>query len=342
MSAKHHLVPQFYLRNFANRRNQVVLVDRDDPSRAFRRSVRNACAEVGFYRIEVDDLDREEDRATHDPELVENLLNGFETSAAPAIYKLVNGYRDFCSQHDWYHLINYIALQTVRGVRWREDVNASASHELRMHLAESLSNDEIRGWLVEEGRPARNKDIAGFRRDLLSERGPRVEAPQAVLIQEGLRMALSDIAERLADRMHWEFIEPKRVPMLTADEPVCWWAPGDGPVGFGNAKVVWLPLSRGLILQLRDADETNETLGLPTQQSDDGPDELASIVNREVAAQAERWILHHPDDEPLHQVDIPPRTVWRTEVIDVRQEGNVVRERYVHRRLPPRRSGRVG
>lgn len=338
MGARHHLVPQFYLRNFANDRFQVMLVDRDVPSRMHRSHIRNACVEVGFYRIEADVLEREEDRATHNPEVIEALLGGFEAAAAPAINKLAGRRRDSFSREDWYHLINFIALQTVRGTRWREDFKASASHALRQYLGESVSDEEIRGWLREEGRPCRDGDIVAFRRKMISEQGPRLVAPQAVMIQEGLKLALSGIAERLADRMCWEFIEPTSVPVLTSDEPVCWWAAGDGPTGYGNAPIVWMPLSRGRILQMRDADETNENLGLPRLDTVGGHDELASIVNSEIAGQAERWVVHHPDDTPLDDVEIPPRTQWGNQLADVRQEGTRVYEQYIHRRLPNRRT----
>lgn len=336
--SRHHLVPRFYLQNFADERSQqVVLVDRDDPARSHLNHTKNACAEVGYYRIKTDLLERAEDRAKHDPEIIEKLLGRFEHAAAPAIDKLVRRRGDLFSKDDWFHLVNFIALQTVRGARWRQDFNAAATQEMRRHLGKTVTDDEIRGWLIEEGRPAQYSDIIDFRRDMLGNRGPRLIAPQAVIIQEGFQMALSGIAERLADRRRWEFIEPERVGVLTADEPVCWWSPGDGPVGYGNAPVVWLPLSRNLILQICDAKETNKSLGLPRLDGAGGSDELASIVNREIAGQAERWIVHHPDDSPLDSVQIPTRTEWTNELIDVSVDGNQVREQYIHRRRPRRR-----
>ena len=336
MSARHHIVPQFYLRRFANESDQVALVDRDTPSRVHRNHVRRACSEVGFYRIETNSLEREEDRASHDPEIVEQIFGQFETAAAPAIHKILAGQRDL-SKVDQFHLINFIALQTVRGARWREDFNAVATHAMRRYVAETLTDKEIRGWLVDERRRSRNVDIATYRRELLSD-GPRLEAPSEVMIQEGFKMALSDvggIAEQLVDRMcDWDFIEPRTTAVLTSDEPVCWWAPGDEPFGYGNAKIVWLPLSRGVVLQMRQAGESNESLGLPALDSIEGHNELALIVNREVASQAQRWIVHHPDDRPLDDLEILPRTQWVNERVGVSHEGNFVREQYVHRRRP--------
>lgn len=106
MSARHHLVPQFYLRHFANQGQQVTLVDRDQPDRVIVTAVRKACAEVGFYRIETEVLAREEDRRTHDPEVVEHHLSQFERAAAPAVYKMLRTGLADISRDDWYHLIN--------------------------------------------------------------------------------------------------------------------------------------------------------------------------------------------------------------------------------------------
>lgn len=114
-------------------------------------TVRNACAEVGFYRIETEVLAREEDRVNHYPEVIEHHLSQFEHAGAPAMRKLLRtGWTDF-TKEDWYHLINHIALQTVRGHRWREDFNATATHQMRAHLGETITDERIRSRLRADG-----------------------------------------------------------------------------------------------------------------------------------------------------------------------------------------------
>ncbi|GAB3062778.1 MULTISPECIES: DUF4238 domain-containing protein [Micrococcales] len=334
MSARHHLVPQFYLRNFANGNQQLALVDRARPDRAIRNAVRKACSEVGFYRIETDVLAREQDRIGHDPEVVEHHLSQFERAAAPAIYKLIRtGLSDF-TKEDWYHLINHIALQTVRGHRWREDFNAAATHQMRLHLGQTVTDEQIRAWLRESDRPITDEEVSAFRVELLGPKGPRLVAPEAVMVQESLKLALSGLGERLADGMHWTLIRSDEAPVLTSDEPVCWWSPGDGPVGYATANVVWFPLSPRLILQLRDRDLDQRALGLPTIDTAAGRDDLIRLINGQVGGQAHRWIIHHPDDRPLDRLQLAPRTKWGDQLVSSTHEGSTRRELWYHRRLP--------
>ena len=58
------------------------------------------------------------------------------------------------------------------------------------------------------------------------------------------------------------------------------------------------------------------------------------LVNGRVATQAHRWIVHHPDDHPLEDLVLGPRTAWGDELVSVEEEGTTQRELYVHRRLP--------
>ena len=58
-------------------------------------------------------------------------------------------------------------------------------------------------------------------------------------------------------------------------------------------------------------------------------------MNRLVASQAERWIIHHPGDSPLAEMALPPREIWGDELVLVDQQGETRREVYVHRRTEP-------
>ncbi len=334
VSPRHHLVPQFYLRNFADSNQQLALVDRDRPDRVVRSAVRKACAEVGFYRIETEVLARDEDRAGHDPESIEHHLSQFEQAAAPAVYKLLRtGWADFTTE-DWYHLINHIALQTIRGHRWREDFNAMATHHMRLQLGETVTDDSVRTWLHANGRPASADDVGIFKAEMLGPSGPKLVAPDAVMIQEGIKLALGELGERLAHQMTWSLILSDTEPVLTSDEPVCWWSPGDAPVGYLTASIVWLPLSPRVILQLRDREAEHEELGLPPCSTPAGRDELVRLVNSQIANQAHRWVVHHPDDRPLDGLQIALRTTWGDQFISAKKDGSTSHELWVHRRLP--------
>ncbi|MDH6180763.1 hypothetical protein M2152_000945 [Microbacteriaceae bacterium SG_E_30_P1] len=334
MAARHHTVPRFYLRNFADISGHLALVSRDVPSRPLRVSVGNVAVETGFYRIEPEDLAREEDRARFDPEGVEAALSGLEAAIAPAIRSLVESGFDPSDHEVWYRLVQFAALQTVRGNRWRNDFAALATQSVRASLLGDLDEERVRSFLVGRGLPNGPGDVVAFVERLASSKFPAVVPPQAVLVQESLRMALGDpegeemgLGQFLAGK-EIELIVANRAAVLTSDEPVCWWSPGNRPIGYATAQVVWVPLSPRLIVQFRDPAFDISAHGAPIED----PDKTVRMVNRLVASQAERWIIHHPEDVPLADLDLPPREVWGDEVLAVRDEDDVRRELRIHRR----------
>ena len=337
MAARHHTVPQHYLRNFADVSGHIRLVDRDDPTKSFNSTVKKAAAERGFYRIETGDLALEIDRAHHNPEAVEAALSAIEGAVAPTIQKVVELGLTQLTDNDWYRLIQFATLQTVRGNRWRNDFAALATHSARTSLLAELDNEQIRTWLTEQRLPAGPEAIADFRDSLRSSRFPRVIPPQALLVQESLKMAFGnpDVGDiglgRFLAEKKIELIRTSHTPVLTSDEPVCWWSPGQSPIGYATAQVVWVPLSPRLILQFREPTFDSAANGLPGTS-----DALASSVNRLVAAQAERWIMHHPGDNPLKGVQLPERGRWGDELVAVHEDTDGNRsETYLYRRFQP-------
>lgn len=342
MAARHHTVPQFYLRNFTDDAGQVMLMSRDSPHRTFRTSAKNAVAETGFYRIETDDLVREEDRATFDPESIEAALSEVETAMAPAIQRLVEDHSGVVDTATWYQLIQFTAVQTVRGHRWRNDFAAMATQSMRTRVLEIGAQEKARLWLAAQGRSNQPADVAAFLDSVFSSRFPQVVPPQAVLVQESLKMALGNpdtndvgLGQYLAKKK-LDLIVPKRAIVLTSDEPVCWWSPGGGPVGYATAKVVWVPLSPQLIAQFCEPTFDLTAHNFPDIRSSEGHDEIVAVVNRLVAAQAERWIVLRPGDAPIEQMDLPPREIWGDEQLAVHEEDERTRrELRVYRRLRP-------
>jgi hypothetical protein len=52
---RHHLVPESYLRRFADERDQVRVVSRTDPGHTFVTGITNTAVERDFYTVETDD-----------------------------------------------------------------------------------------------------------------------------------------------------------------------------------------------------------------------------------------------------------------------------------------------
>jgi hypothetical protein len=284
-----------YLRNFADSSGRILLRDRQQLHRTHLVNVRKAVSEVGYYRIEREELARDEDRAGFDPESIESALSGIEGAANPVLHKIIaSGVTDF-STNDWYRLYQFVSLQTTRGNRWRNQVIAAVTAGLKAAYLTSQPDARAREWLETQGRPSSSSDVEAFLRGV-SERFPRVVPPKAVLVQESMRMAFGSL--ETDDIGLTRFLAPMQVrvirttvPVVTCDEPACWWAPGGGFVPYALARMVWFPLTPRLVVQFRAPDFDARAHDLPVEA-----DALASFVNTQITSQAERWIIEHPDD----------------------------------------------
>ncbi len=87
---RHHLVPQFLLRRFADDDAKLVMVKRDDLSVSLPTTVNNACNEAGFYRIDTEDV-APSHQDGHDPEAAEKTLAAFEARADKSIRRIIEG-----------------------------------------------------------------------------------------------------------------------------------------------------------------------------------------------------------------------------------------------------------
>lgn len=99
---------------------------------------------------------------------------------------------------------------------------------------------------------------------------------------------------------HIDLIRATNATVLTSDEPVCWWSPESDEAPYALAQVIWVPLSPALVVQFREPGFDLEAHGWPGRSSAASQDETVSMVNAVVAAQAERWVIHHPDDPECH------------------------------------------
>ena len=218
MTPRHHTVPQVYLRFFADDARRVRLVARDDLAASQVTSVRNACAEVGFYRVDPEAFEVPPGHTPPEPEVIEAYLGGFEARAAPSLCKLNHTGMADITQDDWYHLIHFIALQTARGNRFREDLDAAANQAMRTYLGQCATDDRIRAWLEQRGDPSDPPAVAVFRESLLGDARPRLLPPQEFYVQESMRFALTTLSDLLASGRRWSVIE-SRVAAFQRDQP---------------------------------------------------------------------------------------------------------------------------
>lgn len=314
---RHHIVPQMYLRRFADERGQVLLVDRNDASRRHRSSVVRACRETDYYEIPTDDLE-DYAREGHDPEMVEQTLSDIEGTADVRIDELLAG---GCppSTEVRFRLSLFFAIQMARGGAFRRTMDEMSEALAPAWLAAEISEDDVRRRLRKNGQDASEARVREVYETLIGPNGPKPQWRQGNYVQESLRRALQ-LQEHLSFRT-WRLLTFDQPCLITSDEPVAVLA-GDGPMPFGpaNTPALWVPLDRRHALAL--------TLS-GTEGVVHSGETRARRINQMVADQAERWILCHPDEQAWIPETLGPRMEMRDEVLVAYQDGDLVGEQHV-------------
>lgn len=323
---RHHLVPQMYLRRFADADGKLTMIDRAGVLPARTVSVNRACNESGYYTIPADDLE-EHAREEHDPELVEKLFASIESDAAVVIARIIRDHElPARGSTDRFDLALLVAQQITRGWAFRAELEEMVNLQARLYLQPELTDARIRQHLREAGEPSSRRHVEAYRNDILKGDWS-VRLGQSFMIQQGIRMAYEMAMPEILRRT-WcvrTFDDPV---LLTSDEPVALWSPGPFVPGIGTAETYWWPLDRRHLLSMSTREGEEAVQPAPVAR--------ARKVNQLVAQQAHRWIFHHPEDEGLAGAVLPPRERYVQETVDVTVTPTSVRElmQVVRRREP--------
>lgn len=242
---RHHLVPQFYLRRWADDRDQVFVVPRD--GKPHLSNIINAVVESGFYTVDV---------ATGPTDEVETRLSEIEGQLAPAIARTVDGAWPI-SDEDRGALANFAALQLGRGWQLRSMLNEGTDKMIKLVAQMYASHpDALKAKIAEaQGREPSDEEVAEVARFMSSgEFNVRPHRNEAVL-------AAFETASKLVDPlfgMTWDVAvaEPSTCGFLTSDHPAALWrmegtAPQWQGVGIATCDEITMPLSRNCAVIMR-------------------------------------------------------------------------------------------
>jgi hypothetical protein len=283
-SPRHHLIPQFFLKRFANEQDQLILVD-GKSGKAHTTHVKNAAVEAGFYTIETDEGPSQE---------VEAFLSSVESATAQALTLLDEGTWPLLGEARG-ALATFIALQLVRGRDFRFAVNDFELSVMKKAMQlEALNPDSVRQRLKEATGSDPSDAELEFTLEVMRE-GRFDIRDRGSTIVAGIE-ASQDLA-KLAFVKRWRLLEGDEMALLIGDVPVTMWAdPKRHPtsvraVGLGTADEVILPLDPWKCLLLSPPNDF--TPGADDLRSSIGAEGAAKINLRTVAT-AQRFIFHHP------------------------------------------------
>jgi hypothetical protein len=116
-----HYVPQFYLRGFVGKKNQLLVMDRRNKE-PFRTAPKNVAGETHFNRIDVKGMD---------PNAVEKVLSDFEGEVAPALER-VKADKSLAKEEDRGAVLNLMAALALRNPWRRKAVSEIVENATRM------------------------------------------------------------------------------------------------------------------------------------------------------------------------------------------------------------------
>ncbi|CAH0159022.1 hypothetical protein SRABI83_00902 [Arthrobacter sp. Bi83] len=291
----HHYVPQFLLRGFADKDNQLRATLRSNLQTSHLTAVRKAAAERDFYTIPTEEL-TPESRRGHNPESVEKSLADIESRASSDIRLIVAGGSPYTTALR-YRMATLVAMQLTRSPRFRRDYVGVANLSARALLERKLTDDRLRQHLSDHGRPTSPEDVARFRKEVFE--GEYKLVPSTThLVQETLKFGIETLSPLMFSRTPrvLRFSEPL---LLTSDVGAAPWSPND-PIpwsnGIAKAHTIFLPLNRFTALALTRGGSPSDRIVQSI---------WADHSNFALANAAERWIYQHPDDSSLDRIDLP-------------------------------------
>lgn len=283
---RHHYVPQFYLKRFADTRGKIVQVRREDGKLVATSTVGKTAASNDFYTVELDDGAKSQE--------IEKFLSKLEADAAPIIEAMVSG--NLPENEAREHLAIFLALQMNRGHDVR-DLEQQAMTAITRMILRVAPPEYIRETLREKGIEIDDDRIAAMKTADVT-----VTPRQNRSVEMMLRMAVELAPHFLA--LTWHIVRFERPMLLTSDRPVTLWRRPSGPndpygVGIATAEEIHFPISPKMSLLLRPVRPVPE--GVLS-----GNAKVAQHINRLVATQAFRWIYHTPGLTPLQGIPLHP------------------------------------
>ncbi|PPH89826.1 DUF4238 domain-containing protein [Rathayibacter sp. AY1D5] len=276
---RHHVVSAFYLRGFADERDQLQCAPRDG-SPEFRTAVGNATVHTDFYTF--DDTDGEPSGD------FEDWMAGIERDAAPVLLSLVAGNAPPPVGDERMALAGWIALQYLR----------TESQRAMMSQLDALVRT------ITEQRPGvfRPEPVAEAVRHAPTSANA---ASEPHLDQTRMLMPLFAAVIMASPWVISHFTDDY---LITGDHPVHLMAHPDAgnnrPLAFGTARALALPLSRRASLIA----VTSQPAKPPTDPPpEDGSADEARYMNLQTILNTRRLVLRHPDDPlPIPVAEFPP------------------------------------
>lgn len=299
---RHHHVPAFYLRGFAD--GDRITTVRLPGDHRHTQSVRKTAAENGFYAIpghqDGDDV-------------FEKALSGVEGDASRVFARIAEGEWPLTPE-DRATLAYFIALQVSRGPEQRRNMEFLSAQATRMEIGYG-GKSNVKAWAKRE----KGLDLTDAEADAMWEQatqagGPPIRLTALAHIKQMVK--LSGELEKYISGRPWTLFRFRSRRLITSDTPVTLIRNlNDDPnygVGFMTAWGIIYPLTRDAGLLMNDATMLAER-NVPVERVraaefdfvQEGTTMTEKFFNGHTADAASMWLYHHPDDARFVPDELP-------------------------------------
>jgi hypothetical protein len=296
---RHHTVPQFYLKGFANEAGRIRRTSLSEPERPHIISIGDATVHTDFYMVEDKD-------GTFD-DRIEKVLDKVENDSAVGFRAVLGGRQWPLTGEARASIATWVALQHLRGPSQRQMINDIADSIFKLQVM--LGGREGIQEALDDSRaePANAQEVDDAFAKYTAPNSFRIEMSPNEHIKSMLEQ-LGGVAFSMYSRP-WSIIGYKRKALATSDHPVVLVPAEDSPflgVGALTAGGIYVPLDRQTALVMGDLpdDPASATAGASDVRFG-GNATLANSLNRMMIGNAREAIFTHPDDAHLTSGPLP-------------------------------------
>lgn len=291
---RHHYVPQFHLRGFAN--EETITTVELPGDRSYSQPVRKAAAENHLYSLPGHPAGSD---------IFEKALSQLEGHVASIFAEIVSGTWPL-DEESRGTLAYYIALQMARGPEQRRNMENLARQMTRLEIGYG-GRAGVQGWAKRNlGLDVDEATVARLWDEAMRPEGPPIGVSAATHIEQTLELAGS-LQPYLAGRP-WTLMHFDKRSLILSDVPVGLVRRGDAEdawrgVGVLTAWGITYPLTRKLGLLMNDPTylidhdvPVEETRAGKFDFKQTGTTAMEKLFNEHTAAAASMRLFHHPDD----------------------------------------------
>ena len=273
--AKDHLISRFYLKGFANSDNKVFLKDVDKSRQA---SIKSASVIDSYFS----------DIAGNDE--FENFIAKYESKAAPAFAKIINGSKTAITEAELQSLFEFVCLTFLKSPRARrlaQDVGK---------IFQITNFVEVRNLINNQNALISRSSLSNDYEILLDLKSSNLDDDRDFLLKDMHMNTVKRIisqAAKLRYDFKLEIVEFRNKKLLTCDSPVVLFSKSRLSTGLAECDQIYFPLARNIgLIYSRIADGILNDKYIPSVI-------LQETLNSAISASARKYLVSHPDDSLL-------------------------------------------